>query len=446
MTTNFCTATLISIALPWAAANAAQAQSNPTYVPLGPANGALYKPDSGPAPHVGLIVMHRTSNFMRSPACIELSKRGFMVMCINTRFDNNEAQVVFEQLPLDIKAGMIFLRKQPGITKVVLFGHSGGGPSMGLYQAVAESGVAYCKGSNKIVQCKDDLADLPKADGVVFADAHLGNAVLVLRALNPSVQNEDNPPTGNTIASLDPFNPANGYNPKGRSVYPAEFQKRYYEAQAARMNRLIDSALGKMRKIESGAYPYPDNDIMIVPRAGPSGSGPGASAYLYLTDPGIAAFNSTKKPAKLLKNDGTIRTGEIVSSLARPDPANATKHLRYQDGTRTFTVRSFLSANAVRANNSLDDIDYCSSNNSTACAVQSISVPVMFFAMEAYYFIADNELMFNLAKSKDKDFVVIEGATHGFTPCAPCEPSPGAYSNSMKNLFDYARDWINARF
>lgn len=33
------------------------AQSGPTFVQLGRAKGALYKPDSGPEPHVGIIVM-----------------------------------------------------------------------------------------------------------------------------------------------------------------------------------------------------------------------------------------------------------------------------------------------------------------------------------------------------------------------------------------------------
>jgi hypothetical protein len=94
----------------------------------------------------------------------------------------------------------------------------------------------------------------------------------------------------------------------------------------------------------------------------------------------------------------------------------------------------------------VDDIDYCSTNNSTICAVQTISVPVMFAAMGAHYFIRDNELQFEMASSKDKDFVVIEGANHGFTPCVPCETTPGQYSNTMKNLFDYVAAWINARF
>ncbi len=111
-----------------------------------------------------------------------------------------------------------------------------------------------------------------------------------------------------------------------------------------------------------------------------------------------------------------------------------------------LSIRSFLSANAVRSTNSLDGIDDCSSNNSTICAVQSIAVPEMFAAMGGHYFIRDVEREYDLAASKDKDFIVIEGAVHGFTPCTACETFPGQYSNSMKNLMDYIRDWIDKRY
>ena len=89
----------------------------------GRAKAALYRPDSG-SPHVGILVMHRTSNYLDHRACTELSKRGFLMLCMNTRYENNEALVDFEKLPLDVKAGVEFLRRQPGITKVVLFAHS----------------------------------------------------------------------------------------------------------------------------------------------------------------------------------------------------------------------------------------------------------------------------------------------------------------------------------
>ena len=117
------------------ALGSARAQSNPQFIAFqGVSKGALYKPDSGPTPHVGVLVMHRTANFLNHRACTELSRRGFLLLCMNTRYENNEAMVDFEKLPLDVKAGVDLLRRQPGITKVVLFAHSGGGPLMSPWQ------------------------------------------------------------------------------------------------------------------------------------------------------------------------------------------------------------------------------------------------------------------------------------------------------------------------
>jgi len=424
----------------------ARSQSKPEYIAFpGVTKGALYKPDSSPTPHVGLLVMQRTANYLNHRACTELSRRGFLMLCMNTRYDNNEALVDFEKLPLDVKAGVEFLRRQPGITKVVLFAASGGGPVMSLYQAVAENGTSYCKGANKLTECGDDLTGLVPADGIVFADAHPGNAVLTLRRINPAVANENNPPDAPLISDLDMFKPKNGYNPNGPSNYSAEFQARYFKAQADRMNRLIDTARDKLARMKRNDYPYPDDDIMIIPRGGNPNAGAGADASLYLTQPDMPAVNSTSRPVKVLHNDGTIAT-EMITSVFIADPTVARDNLRFRLGTKVFTLRSFLSAQAVRARHALDDIDYCSTNNSTICAVQSISVPVLFAAMGAHFFIRDNERQFDVAHSKDKDFVVIEGANHGLTHCVPCEKTPGQYSNATKNFFDYVAKWIDARY
>src|SRR5512138_1995866 len=164
------------------------AQSHPEYIPLGQVSAALYKPDSGPAPHVAFVIGHRTANYLNHIACRELSGRGFLALCFNTRFQNNETQVRWEETPLDVKAAVEFVRRQPAITKVILFGHSGGGPLMSLYQAVAENGPAYCQKPERLVKCGDDVRGLPRADAIVFADAHAGNPVQTLRSLNPAVR------------------------------------------------------------------------------------------------------------------------------------------------------------------------------------------------------------------------------------------------------------------
>ncbi len=426
-----------------AAAPSASAQSHPEYVPLGRVQAALYKPDSGPAPHVAFLVAHRTANNLATLACTELAKRGFMVVCFNTRFINNEAQVRWEQTALDVKAAADFARAQPGITKVVALGHSGGAPLMGLYEAIAENGPSYCQKPERIVKCTENYGDMKPFDGLVLPDAHPGNPVQALRDLNPSVVMKDGKIT--VIPELDPFSEVNGYNPKGNSHYSNEFQAKYYAAQSKAMTDRLARVLAAEEQIKKGEYRYPDDDIVIIPGGGNPGAGAGGDGHLAHMDTSIPGFMSTVKPAKLLKNDGTIST-QIVKSVAVPEPGMAKTNRAFDTGTKVFTFKSFLSANAMRSNNSLDDMDHCSSNNSTTCAVQSIKVPTVIAAMGGYQFVRDQEVLFEKSAAADKDFVVIEGALHGYTPCTACETTKGQYSNTVKNLFDYIAAWTNKRF
>ena len=434
---------VVAVSVATAVPSASLAQSHPEFIPLGGLSAALYKPDNGPAPHVGFVIGHRTANYLNHIACRELSSRGFLALCFNTRFQNNESQVRWEGTPLDVKAAVEFVRRQPGITKVILFGHSGGGPLMSFYQAVAENGPAYCQKPERLVKCGDDVRGLPPADAIVFADAHAGNPVQALRSLNPSVTVDGL--KRSVDPALDPFDEKNGYNPKGPSHYSKAFQDRYFAAQAKRMNERIDRALATLERISKGDYPYPDDDIVLIPSGGNPGAGAGGDAKLATLDPTIADLQSTARPEKLLRNDGSIVT-QVVRSVGVAEPGMAQTNRGFDTGTKIFTLKSFLSANATRATNANGGIDYCSSNNSTTCAVQSISVPVMIAAMGAYQFIRDDEILFDKSASRDKDYFVLEGAVHGFTPCTACETTRGQYSNSVKNLFDYIRDWTNKRF
>ena len=324
------------------------AQSSPLYIQFSPSaiKGALYKPNAGPAPHVGILAIHRTSNFTGYSGCTELSKRGFLVLCMNPRFDNNEAAVRWEDIALDVRSGVSFLRRQPGIAKVILWGFSGGGPTTTFYQAVAENGPSYCQGPRKLTECGDDLAGLPPADGLILVDAHPGNSVNGIRSLNAAVTNDAAIVNDNQRAridpDLDPFSPRNGYNPKGASTYSESFKKRYFAAQAARMNRLIDLALAKSGEMKKGVYPYPDDDAFIVLK--------GSAGRLLEMDSSI--HHGTVRPQKLLKNDGAIAR-QIVESVRQPNPDLAGQDRTFNGGARLLTIRSFLSANAIRATDSM---------------------------------------------------------------------------------------------
>jgi hypothetical protein len=205
------------------------AQSNPRYVPLGSATGVLYTPDSGVYSQVGIIQSHPTSNNFGCGTA--WASRGFMALCLNTRYFNNETAIRWETIILDIRAGINFIKSQPGITKVVLLGPSGGGPLVTFYQNVAENGTSVCQGSNKLVECDKTLAGLPRADGIILNDGIPGYGVNAVVEINPSVFNERRPDL--VKPELDPFDPKNGFNPNGSSTYSATFKALFCGAVCA---------------------------------------------------------------------------------------------------------------------------------------------------------------------------------------------------------------------
>lgn len=414
-----------------AAARPLWAQPRPEYVQFQPVavKGALYRPDSRES-DIAILMIHRVNNFLGHGAAWELARRGFVVLAMNSRFDNNEAAVIWEAIALDVKAGVEFLRKMPGVRKVILFGHSGGAATLSFYQAVAEKGIGFCTGPQKLTVCSEELANLPRADGLIIADGSSGNPVGLLRGLNPAVVTEGDPK--NVDPALDPFSAANGFNPSGPSSYSPEFRQRYSAAQSARMNRLIDRAVAEAHQLGTDRATFPDDNVVLIVRA--SGAG------LPESDP----ETGTAQPRKLLKNDGSIAT-QIIRTVQPPGRTEPRQNATFE-AARLLTLRSFLTANAIRSTNAKDGVDWCSTNNSTPCALAQIGVPLLVSAMGAGTAIRDNERLFEVAASRDKDFVVVEGATHNIEPCEECAARKGQYNNAFRNYFTYVRDWINRRF
>lgn len=425
----------LATAAGFAAVNSAFAQSNPAYVKLGPVNAARFTPDNGPAPHIAFVTAHRTGNTIGSETCEELAARGFMAICYETRYRNDDIGIQWEKLPYDVKAVVDYARRQPGITRVVLLGHSGGSPMMSLYQAIAETGKQFCERPELYSNCRNEnYGTLVPADAMVFPDAHPGNPVQQLRSTNPSITIVDGKKT--VIPELDLYSSANGYNPNGPSHYSQEFITRYYRAQSAKVNELITKVQAIQARMKAGDYAYTDDDLISMP---------GGNAVIVHAAPALVPdMISTKKPTKLIRNDGSIVT-QIVTSVMVPDEDLAAG-ARSFTGTAVYKLSTFMSSVAIRSRDSLLDIDYCTTINSTTCAVGSIKVPTLFMAMGGYKFIRDHEIMFERSAATDKDFAVVAGALHGYDPCKRCEKTPGEYANSTKNMFDYIRDWTNKRF
>jgi hypothetical protein len=420
----------------------AAAQFTVEEVDLG--DGALGRyraPDVGPVSHIAFLAIHRTSDYRNHASTTELATRGFGTLGILTRFGNSEAAVNFELIALDVRNGIRFLKNVKGHTHVILIGHSGGGPTTSYFQALAENGPSYCQAPNKLTECPFTGAEFVPADranGIVFLDAHPGIGVNQLRSLNGSVVNEDQPFGPATNPTLDPFDPNHGYNSAGDSTYSDQFVDTYSKAQSRRMNGLIQEAQVIKKKIALGLIETADpNDLTQHPF-------PIFRANARMVQLSTEVQCCTENPTPLLQDStGTLSAPQIIHTVRVPNPG-----IREDDEDENefedLSLTSFLTANAIRSKHSLDEskIDWCSTNNSTPCAVAQISVPILVMVMQGHYFIRDGEFIYQSSASIDKQIVGVEGATHGLSNCNDCAGAP--YLNVRANIFNYVAAWATA--
>ncbi|SFO36013.1 alpha/beta hydrolase [Actinomadura madurae] len=173
---------------------------------------------------------------------------GYAVWTQGTRSPNNDLSLLHEQALLDLAAGQCFLRERGWVSAVSL-GHSGGGPLFAFYheQANAAPDERIARGpSGRSTGLAE--AELPVPDAAVFLAPHVGQGQLLMRLIDPSVADEDDPLSADP--ALDPYDPANGFVPApASSSYPPEFVARYRRAQRERVARL--DALARERAAEA---------------------------------------------------------------------------------------------------------------------------------------------------------------------------------------------------
>ena len=227
---------------------------------------------------------------------------------------------------LEAKQGVSFLRGMPEVRKVILWGHSGGGTLVTAYQMIAEGGVTACRGTEKIHQCPDTLADLPPADGVILGDSNMGLGEITLLSVDPAVIDQS---SGIKLdPSLDMYNPANGYRPDG-STYSEAFKKKFFAAQGAKNNEIIKLAKDRLRAIEAGKGMFLDDEIFVYP-----GGYIGANK-LFTSD--VSLLSDTKKPWPLVHADGSI-SNQIIHSVRVPQAGRNPSPFLFRGAIKT-TVR-----------------------------------------------------------------------------------------------------------
>ncbi|MEE9608784.1 MAG: alpha/beta hydrolase, partial [Myxococcota bacterium] len=183
-----------------------------------------------------VCLMHPRADFARHYAVPALVEAGFAVLCVNSRWLNNDATLVHEIVLLDTAAALSAVRER--YERVVLCGNSGGGSLFTFYlsQALAPAGERL---RETAAGDPFDLNrfELPAADAIVYLAAHPGEGHYLLHAIDPSLREEGDPVSCD--AALDMYAAQNGFaEPPAQSRYDQAFLAAYRNGQRARIARI----------------------------------------------------------------------------------------------------------------------------------------------------------------------------------------------------------------
>jgi pimeloyl-ACP methyl ester carboxylesterase len=211
--------------------------------------GILYRPPSGEAT-TAVYLMHPRGDFARHYVVPGLVQRGFAVFGHNSRYLNNDTDMVHERLLFDIAAGMRHLRSR-GFQKIVLLGNSGGSSLLAFYQSQASRSPAERLTSTPGGEPLDLTAEvMPEGALYIAVAAHPGEGRFMLNVIDPAVVDEDDPTL--TDPAWDMYNPANGYRPFPEpSHYESAWLAEYRVRQRARNARLDAIARARLAEHEA---------------------------------------------------------------------------------------------------------------------------------------------------------------------------------------------------
>lgn len=409
-----------------------------SYIRLGHwMNGVLYIP-SGEQKPVGVVILHSDADYLNFIGGENLAKRGFLTLCANVEHASDPLE---KKLP-SVKLAIETMKKQPGIEKVVILGHSGGATLMSCYQAVAENGAEIFRDENRIVKM-GEVPPLTAADGIMLIDSNFGNGVMTLASLEPGILDET---SGVAVdKKYAGGSPENGFRENGETHYSEEFKEMFYAAQAARQERLINFAKERLAALEQHRGRFFDDEPMLVP----GGSQIAPCNKLFPADLGMLAH--TKREYDLLHGDGSV-THQVIPSVRTArggmDPTPV-----FGFGAMNTTVKTYLSSNCVRTTadycvteDGITGIDYDSAFCCTPGNVKYIHAPMLIMGMTAGYEFMASEVIYENAASTEKTIAFVEGATHMLTTAKDAEKVPGQFGDATAVLFDYAAKWLDASF
>jgi hypothetical protein len=182
------------------------------------------------------VLMHPRADFSHHYVTPGLLDAGIAVLNVNSRWLNNDATLIHEQVLLDVAAGIAAARER--YERVVLVGNSGGASlfTFYLHQAHAPDGGRL---THTAAGDGFDLNrfELPGADAMIYLAGHAGEGHYLLHAIDPSVTDESDPVACDP--DLDLYDPRNGFvEPPDEPRYATGFLDRYRTAQRARVERI----------------------------------------------------------------------------------------------------------------------------------------------------------------------------------------------------------------
>jgi hypothetical protein len=202
-------------------------------------SGWLYEPP-GVRRTTVVAMAHTRAEFGRHYTVPGMLRAGWPVFAQNGRYMNNDVEMIYERVLLDVAAGQRWLRAR-GFERVVLHGNCGGGTLFATYQEQATKPASQ-RWTDSAGGGRLDLGgDMPPGDALIVSAAHRGEGLFLLETIDPSVTDEADPLSCDP--ALDMFNPANGYDLSTRTArYGADFLERYRAAQRARVARIDEAA------------------------------------------------------------------------------------------------------------------------------------------------------------------------------------------------------------
>src|ERR1700719_443440 len=388
---------------------------------FGKSRGILYLPAKGKPRTVVIMAYARAdlSSYYSIPFWVEA---GCAAFGFNTRYLNNDAMMIHENLLLDLAAGIRFLREEEGFEKIVMLGNSGGGSLFAYYDSQART-PAGNRVSAPPGGGPPDLNkfDLPTTDGYIALAAHPGQGMELVSCLDAAVVDESDPLASDP--ALDMYDERNGFkHHPSESRYAPDFVARYRAAQLARSARIDAIARRHITEASHGraAMRAPDFAASSTDNRNYFARRAMAPKYMvvYRTQANLNYLDLSVDPSERA-------VGSIISP--RPDLAN---YSPFGLG-RVVTPDAWLSTWSG-----------LSSWAKIASNLPKVTVPTLVVGAngDQDIFISDVHGEFEASGASDKTLAFIEGADHfmraGGAKAHLGDPRP----RLMKVLTDWTRD------